>query len=60
MKVDYNTALRNASAAMYGNSTYNMKANGASDATAYIKGLNKSGKLSDKNTSKLLKQLGLA
>ena len=45
---------------MYGNSTYGMKANGASDATAYIKGLNKSGKLSDKNTSKLLKQLGLA
>ena len=60
VKVDYNTALRNASAAMYGNSTYGMKANGASDATAYIKGLNKSGKLSDKNTSKLLKQLGLA
>lgn len=58
-QVTYDYAYRNALANMYGNSTYGMKTNGASDALAYLKNLNTSGRLSEKDTKSIIEKLKL-
>lgn len=58
--MSYDYALRNAAANMYGNSAYGMKTAGAADATAWLKKQVDSGKLSESNARKVLKQLGLS
>ena len=57
--VTYDYAYRNALANMYGNSAYGIKANGASDALAYLKKLNTSGRLSEKDTESIIEKLKL-
>lgn len=58
-QVTYDYAYRNALANMYGNSTYGIKTNGASDALAYLKKLNTSGRLSEKDTESIIEKLKL-
>ena len=57
--VTYDYAYRNALANMYGNSAYGIKTNGASDALAYLKNLNTSGRLSEKDTESIIEKLKL-
>lgn len=51
---------RNALAIAYGNSTYGMKANGKTDALAYVEKQNLNGYISEKEANEIIKALGLS